>query len=432
MSHLHRIKDYLAAGDVYMAFVAADRHCRRFVPSVHDLVLLAQTHRAAGRLSVAHRVLEQAANLDPDDILLNTAALTFGDEAQKNAAAHKLFHRPVEIPVSEPPPFNMPPIATELLIIVPVYQDAAATRACLESLQRARPSFAHHILVVDDASPDPAIRAYLDQRASAGDFVLARHDVNLGFAATVNRALALRMAGDVLLLNADTLLPQDACERLHALSRLDTSLGTITPVSNNGELTSYPLRNVINPLPSQDEIEAINTHLRSVNGDVLVDMPNGVGFCLYITAACLDAVGGMPTVYKKGYCEDVEFCLKAREHGFRNVAAVGVFVGHAGSRSFGARKTALVARNVALLETRFPGIRLETAAFLAADPLLPYLGSPTPAPIPLEPVVANQRPTRRLGVIYPQRLAMLERRLLRLARLLGGRCFYDHTRHSDR
>jgi hypothetical protein len=100
-------------------------------------------------------------------------------------------------------------------------------------------------------------------------------------------------------------------------------------------------------------------------------LPNGIGFCLYITRACLDAVGNLPDLYSRGYYEDVEFCLKAREIGFRNVCATGVFVGHAGARSFLAEKRSLVLGNLAILEGRFPDHRVECAAFLKADPLTP-------------------------------------------------------------
>ncbi|MDE3175599.1 MAG: glycosyltransferase family 2 protein, partial [Pseudomonadota bacterium] len=271
-------------------------------------------------------------------------------------------------------------------VVVPVYEDFEATRACLEALDAARPNFASRILVVDDASPNADLAAYLDAQAARGAFELIRNEVNLGFAASVNKALARREAGDALLLNADAVLPPGAIDRLRELSRSSPDIGALTPLSNNGELTSYPLRNQANAMPTAAEIAALDARARAVNGDALVDIPNGIGFCLYVTQACLDAVGGLPELYAQGYYEDVEFCLAAREQGFRNVAATGVYVGHAGSRSFGARKRALVMRNLQLIEARFPGYRLETAAFVALDPLKPYRAALDAACPPAGPV----------------------------------------------
>ena len=187
-----------------------------------------------------------------------------------------------------------------LTVIVPVYEDFAATRGCLEALAAAPPACAHEIVVVDDASPNAALKDWLDQAAASGPFRLIRNDSNLGFAAAVNRALARRERGDALLLNADALPPPGAIDRLAALSRAAPDIGTLTPFSNNGELLSYPIRNAANPLPSAAEIAALDALARENNGDALVDIPNGVGFCLYITEPCLDAVGGLPEIYAAG------------------------------------------------------------------------------------------------------------------------------------
>lgn len=302
-------------------------------------------------------------------------------------------------------------------IVVPVYEDFDATRACLEALSAARPKFGYRILVVDDASPNADLADYLDEQAARGAFELIRNEANLGFAASVNKALARRERGDALLLNADAVLPPGAIDRLRDLSRSSPDIGAVTPFSNNGELTSYPRRNEANPMPASADIAALDARARAANGDALVDIPNGIGFCLYVTEACLDAVGGLPELYAQGYYEDVEFCLTAREQGFRNVAAPGVYVGHAGSRSFGPRKRALVMRNLQLIEARFPGYRLETAAFVALDPLQPYRAAldaacPPPGPVTLiagGPGAAaawGERRARALQAQTPERAVM--------------------------
>ena len=73
-------------------------------------------------------------------------------------------------------------------------------------------------------------------------------------------------------------------------------------------------------------------------------------------------------------------------------ARAGVYVGHAGGRSFGADKRALVMRNLAALELRFPGHREEVAAFV-----------PCPLPPTSPPLV--------LGDALQEKLHSAERRL---------------------
>jgi GT2 family glycosyltransferase len=263
---------------------------------------------------------------------------------------------------------NAPSLVT---VIVPVYEDLEATRACLASLTAQKSKIAFRIIVVDDRTPNGELRDFVERAARRDEFLLIQNEWNLGFAGAVNEAFLHCLDGDVLLLNSDTFLPVDAIERLVAAAYSSPEIGTVTPFSNNGELTSYPAPNVANPIDSAARILEIDRCAAAANRAGVVDLPNGVGFCLYIKRSCLDTVGPLSETYSRGYCEDVEFCLKARELGFRNVCATGVFVGHAGTRSFGSDKRALVVRNLAILATRFPEYEIRYAAFLQADPLRP-------------------------------------------------------------
>ena len=252
--------------------------------------------------------------------------------------------------------------AAELTIIIPIYEDLESTRACLVSLLDQRPPFGHRTVLVDDASPASRLRDYISQFESDERFTIIRNPENLGFAGAVNAALRGCADGDVLLLNSDTVLPENALERLRAVAHSRPGIGTVTPFSNHGEFTSYPKPAEVNPLPAREAIREINRKAWDANGETLVDLPNGIGFCMYITRACLDAVGLLPEAYMQGYYEDVDFCLQAQERGFRNVCAAGVYVGHAGSKSFGSRKRALVMRNLQVLNLRFPNHQKDCSA----------------------------------------------------------------------
>lgn len=261
--------------------------------------------------------------------------------------------------------------STRLTVIVPVFADLAATRVCLDSLLRAvaQETMPIEIIVVDDASPEPGMADYL-----AGlPVTLISNSKNLGFVASVNAALAKVEDSDVVLLNADTVVPAGALGRLAAIAARSDDIGTITPLSNNGELTSLPRPFRENPLPDADTIARIDAIARDIAGDspVVVDLPAGIGFCLYVTRACLAAVGGLANRYERGYGEDVHLSLAAREAGLRNVCATSVYVGHVGTRSFGAEKRRLVMRNAVRVAARFPDHEREVAAFVAADPLAP-------------------------------------------------------------
>jgi O-antigen biosynthesis protein len=258
----------------------------------------------------------------------------------------------------------------QVTIIVPIYDDSDLTELCLKSLMRAVNNDSKaKILLVDDATPDPKIAELLDRLALQPNVQLLRNRHNLGFIGAVNRALRTIATGDVILLNSDAIVPNDFVSRLMAAAYAASDIGTVTPLSNNGEATSLPRPFAPNPLLDEAEIRLVDSIAARANADRTVDMPDGIGFCLYIKRACLDAVGGLSEHYHRGYLEDVDLCLRARENGFRNVCATSVYVGHAGSASFKSEKRALVVLNLDRLQLRFPHYRIESAAFKALDPL---------------------------------------------------------------
>ncbi len=263
-----------------------------------------------------------------------------------------------------------PARTTPVTVIVPIYKDFLATKACLNSLlPEIRSNARFGALLIDDASPDRRIHAFLDSFAGEPCIGLLRNARNLGFVRSINHALDQLSSGDIILLNADTIVPHNFIDRLQKAARSSTDIGTVVPLSNNGEFTSFPVPNKPNPMLSLAEIVRLDAAAAIANADRLVDIPNGTGFCLYVTRECLDAVGPLSNAYERGYLEDADFCLRARERGFRNICASSIYVGHVGSRSFGAEKRSLVMRNLGTIESKFPDYSAECAIFIKADPL---------------------------------------------------------------
>jgi len=261
-------------------------------------------------------------------------------------------------------------------VIVPVYADLEATKACLESLladHKSRQDY--RILIVNDASPEPTISDLLKSLEGTPGVDILMNPFNLGFVGTINQALSLITSGDVVLLNADTIVPPGFVARLAEAAQMSDDIGTVVPLSNNGEFSSFPTIYSNNRLPTHEELLKLDRIASTCNAGKILDIPTGTGFCLYITRTCLDATGHLSEGFQRGYLEDVDFCLRAREHGFRNVCAPSIYVGHAGSRSFAKEKRLLVLRNLDVLVRRFPSYISECSAFLKNDTLRPARAS---------------------------------------------------------
>ena len=114
----------------------------------------------------------------------------------------------------------------------------------------------------------------------------------------------------MILLNSDTLVAPGWLEDLRAAAYSARDIGTVTPLSNNATILSYPDCTGTNTVPDMRETRRLAALARQVNGGTVVDIPVGVGFCMYIRRDCLDAVGLLRAdVFAQGYGEENDFCF---------------------------------------------------------------------------------------------------------------------------
>lgn len=257
-------------------------------------------------------------------------------------------------------------------IVVPVFRGERETRACLESVLSSRVATPHELVVIDDASPEPAISAWLGSLADAGRVTLMRHDANRGFVASVNQGMALHPSRDVVLLNSDTEVAPGWLDRLVAHARADPSIATTTPFSNNATICSYPRTLVPNPLPDGESVASLDQALAAANAARNVEIPTAVGFCMHVARRALDRIGAFDEErYGAGYGEEVDFCMRAARAQMRNVIAGDVFVRHVGEVSFGSDGTGRRTRAQSIVDELYPEFQVRLRELLARDPVMP-------------------------------------------------------------
>lgn len=259
-----------------------------------------------------------------------------------------------------------------LTVIVPVYGDRRATLACLASVMASRKAnkSPFTLMVMWDHGPDARLLAALRRLAERGKIVLRENPLNMGFLASVNRALSFVPTGDVVLLNADTLVHGDWVDRMASVARLSDA-GTVTALGSDAELVSFPSPAERGDVRRLRHVRLLDDACRCLpQEDAVREIPVGVGFCMAIARRALDEIGGFDgfRVFG-GYGEEVDLCLRVKEAGLKNYAAMNVFAAHLGGRSFGAVKKALAAQNNAALFARYPYYDAAYKAFQLEDPL---------------------------------------------------------------
>lgn len=217
--------------------------------------------------------------------------------------------------------------------IIPLFDNLALTRACVESLQATLPpGLAHEIILVDDGSTD-GTRAWLATLTSPFRVVL--NERNLGYAAANNRAIGLARGKFLALLNNDlVLLPRWFEPMLAAHRTLGARAGLIGNVQLNAKTgaidhTGIVMSRQVKPVHSR----TMSTCLARIFS-LVRRVPAVTGACLLIERTLWQQLGGFDEGYMNGG-EDVDLCFRARAVGLANAVALNSVVSHHISASVG-------------------------------------------------------------------------------------------------
>ena len=204
---------------------------------------------------------------------------------------------------------------TPVTVIVPVYRGLGDVQRCLRSIARhsASSDVPLQIIAIDDASPEPDLPPYLDRLASEHHSVpttVVHNSENLGFVRSVNRGLR-QSPGDVVILNADTIVTERWLDRL-AAAAAERNVATVTPLTNFGSICTLP-HSIIAAFGldgTDPKIDECADFVSRNSIRVLPEVITGVGFCMYITREALELCGLFDEdTFGLGYGEEVDFCL---------------------------------------------------------------------------------------------------------------------------
>ncbi|GAB6057162.1 glycosyltransferase family 2 protein [Desulfonatronum parangueonense] len=251
---------------------------------------------------------------------------------------------------------SRPPL---LSIVIPVFNQWNLTAQCLDSLRANTPGSYFEVLIVDNGSIDetPSACRHLGEQLFPRRFTYLRNPENLGFGQACNQG-ARNASGELLLfLNNDTLMTENwATPLLHAM-RDDSRLGAVGPlllypgserVQHLG-IVFWPgtTKHVYELFPRNHPVVTKRRHVQAITAAALL-----------VLRRLFWACDGFYPGYKNGF-EDLELCVRIREHG-KNLACIpSSVVFHLTSQSAG--RFHHDQDNAALLHARCPGKLLPDA-----------------------------------------------------------------------
>lgn len=257
-------------------------------------------------------------------------------------------------------------------IIIPVYSGYEETLRCVYSVLNSDNKTEFELVVINDKSPDDKITQSLRELSNSGLFTLIENEKNLGFLKTMNFGMQLHPERDVIWLNSDTETFNNWIDRICEIAELNPKIASITPLSNNATICSYPRILTDNSSEFADSDEEIDKLAGQLFDKKYEAIPTGVGCCMYVRREALNKIGLLDEVFNLGYGEENDLCQRFLKSGYINVCTPSVFIRHYGSISFKERAAGLCRENSIILQKKHPTYVSQVEDWILRDPLRKY------------------------------------------------------------
>jgi GT2 family glycosyltransferase/glycosyltransferase involved in cell wall biosynthesis len=223
---------------------------------------------------------------------------------------------------------------TPVAVVIPTYGDPGVVEEAIRSIRRTTDRRRVRIVVADDGSPVED-RERLRKIAARYRAELVLGDEQRGFGANCNRGLERVSAGeDAALLNSDVVAQKGWLAVLqHASVVHEAGIVGAKLLYPDGTIQfAGTIRNPDHPEWFDHRFRGRRAELPEANE--MQAMLAVTGACMYITKEVLAAIGHLDDGYEMAF-EDVDYCLRAWEAGFRTVYAPGASLVHHESKTRG-------------------------------------------------------------------------------------------------
>jgi glycosyltransferase involved in cell wall biosynthesis len=217
-------------------------------------------------------------------------------------------------------------------IIIPCFNQIEVTRLCVSALFRFTRS-PWELIAIDNGSTD-GTGFYLEGMRDAAPVpvTLINNARNRGFPAAINQGLQLARGEYLVLLNNDAVVTDGWLDQLIALTALPAQrIGLVGPMSNYAAPPQLIERV---PYEGMEDMHAFAQRWRDEHRGTWFIVPKLSGFCMLMTRAVYDSVGGLDERFGLGLFDDDDLAERARRAGFTLAVAHDLFVHHFGSRTF--------------------------------------------------------------------------------------------------
>ena len=240
-------------------------------------------------------------------------------------------------------------------IVIPIYNAYDDLNICLDSVYKYTDLHKNRLILINDNSSDERIKSYLDSQQKKHVIVIHNGE-NKGFSNNINIGMAQSENRDVILLNSDTVVTENWVEKIAKCAYSDSSIGTVTPLSNNATLCSVPNFCEENILPEGMTIDQAAAIVEECSLKKYPRITVANGFCMFVKREVINTIGNFDAdTFGRGYGEENDFCNRAEQMGYIHVMCDDTYIYHSGTKSFVSKeKEDYIREHEQILYKRYP------------------------------------------------------------------------------
>jgi len=195
-------------------------------------------------------------------------------------------------------------------IVIPVRNNLDITRVCLDSIKRYTDDY--ELIIINEGSDEKTTK-YLSK------FCLDKHiyienKIPLGWCKAINQGFKKAKGDYIVFSNNDTVITPHWAEKMLEHFKKDKNLGILGPISNG--------------VAGYQHVDFNKEGINFQYADVVTF------FFVMISRATLEKVGDLDERFGLGGQDDADYCIRARQNGFKVGIARDVFIYHYGSATF--------------------------------------------------------------------------------------------------
>jgi GT2 family glycosyltransferase len=226
----------------------------------------------------------------------------------------------------------------ELSVIIVNWNTRELLRKCLDSVEMTVRPLSHETIVVDNASTDGSA-AMLHERFPK--VRLIENLENRGFGAANNQAFAIMTGRYALLLNSDAVLTENAISELFVCMENNPeaamACGQLLNAdgSRQNSIAAFPsLLTLMTNTPLLEYLFPRRFPSKRYSHSTPVEIDSGIGACLLVRKAAMDAVGLFDERYHF-FFEETDWAYQMRRAGWKVLHVPTAFIYHLQGQSIG-------------------------------------------------------------------------------------------------